>query len=102
MQYHVLCTCGYLVTLTTCTHCFNSHFNSFLPGEPGQLLASPRQNYLLKVHSLYRKRQLYKNISMLLQFPVNYGKLTGVNAQRFLAIVLRLVFDNRKLPYKTT
>jgi len=34
----------------------------------------------------YRARQLYKNISMLFLFPVDYGKLsTGVNAQRFLS-----------------
>jgi len=38
------------------------------------------------VFSRNRARQLYKNISMLFQFPVKDVKLsTGVNAQRFIS-----------------
>ena len=38
---------------------------------------------------------------MLFLFPVKDGKLsTGVNAQRLIPVVLRLVFNNQKLPYK--
>jgi len=45
----------------------------------------------------YRARQLYNNISMLFLFPVNDGKQCNI-----YGIMLRLVFNNLKLPYKTT
>ena len=49
--------------------------------------------------TVYRARQLYNNISMLFLFPVKDGKLSiGVNAT---CIMLRLVFNNLKLSYKT-
>jgi len=54
-------------------------------------------HYRSKTSCNNRVRQLYKNISMLFLFPVIYGKLSTT-----FPIMLRLVFDNRKLPYKTT
>jgi len=48
-----------------------------------------------------RARQLYKHISMFFSVSGENGKLsTGVNAT-FWCIMLRLVFNKLKLPYKT-
>jgi len=76
--------------------CFLAYHDFFYFQDGDQL-----PSWIIKIAKFYRARQLYKNISMLFLFPVKDGKLsTGVNTT--FSIVLRLVFNNQKLPYKTT